>query len=279
MMNVKRAAIVALGNVAEYTEGHFAPHLDPALQCLRILADYFHHEIRERAAIALQQVAHAACLAHGGDARALPYERGDSDEKEPKAIRWTKGDVSVQLPASLAQYVQDCMGLLARLLSEDTAKSVVAVACESLNELVQDVGPAALLPRLPAIVEATVALATNAAPCQTSRAARYVDLEVRQNFDGMTSSDDPRAIPRRCRDASSDDPRGNPAAVPRRVLGRSTRQPRGGAATRPRNIHVATPRRCRDASSDDLRGNPAAVPRRILKAPSTSWVPAQVARR
>jgi len=156
-----------LGNVAEYTEGHFAPHLDPALQCLRILADYFHHEIRERAAIALQQVAHAACLAHGGDARALPYERGDSDEKEPKAIRWTKGDVSVQLPASLAQYVQDCMGLLARLLSEDTAKSVVAVACESLNELVQDVGPAALLPRLPAIVEATVALATNAAPCQT----------------------------------------------------------------------------------------------------------------
>merc|ERR1719498_1027989 len=53
MMNVKRASIVALGNLAEYTEGLFAPHLKSALECLKVLVDYFHHEIRERAAIAL----------------------------------------------------------------------------------------------------------------------------------------------------------------------------------------------------------------------------------
>ena len=39
MMNVKRASIVALGNLAEYTEGLFAPHLENALQCLKVLVD------------------------------------------------------------------------------------------------------------------------------------------------------------------------------------------------------------------------------------------------
>ena len=85
MMNVKRASIVALGNLAEYTEGLFAPHLDSALQCLKVLVDYFHHEIRERAAIALQQLVHGACLAHGGPARDPSYSAPPNDEKEPKA--------------------------------------------------------------------------------------------------------------------------------------------------------------------------------------------------
>ena len=85
MMNVKRASIVALGNLAEYTEGLFAPHLDAALECLKVLVDYFHHEIRERAAIALQQLVHGACLAHGGPARDPSYSAPPNDEKEPKA--------------------------------------------------------------------------------------------------------------------------------------------------------------------------------------------------
>mmetsp|Transcript_27463 Transcript_27463/g.82176 ORF Transcript_27463/g.82176 Transcript_27463/m.82176 type:complete len:316 (-) Transcript_27463:20-967(-) len=77
------------------------------------------------------------------------------------------------------------MGLLARLLSEDTAKSVVAVACESLNELVQDVGPAALLPRLKQIVEATVALASNQAPCQTLLGADEEDGDEDGDHDNV----------------------------------------------------------------------------------------------
>ena len=85
MMNVKRASIVALGNLAEYTEGLFAPHLKAALECLKVLVDYFHHEIRERAAIALQQLVHGACLAHGGPARDPAYAAPPNDEKEPKA--------------------------------------------------------------------------------------------------------------------------------------------------------------------------------------------------
>ncbi|KAH8097787.1 hypothetical protein JL720_700 [Aureococcus anophagefferens] len=169
MMNVKRAAIVALGNVAEYTEGHFAPHLDKSLDVLRVMVDYFHHEIRERSAIALQQLAHAACVAHGGSARALPYApRTANDDKEPVAIAWAKGDGAASLPSpQLATYVNACVGLLARLLAEDTAKSVVAVSCEALNELLGDVGPAALIPALQPIVEATLQLANKQAPCQT----------------------------------------------------------------------------------------------------------------
>ncbi|KAH8058274.1 hypothetical protein JL722_6131 [Aureococcus anophagefferens] len=140
MMNVKRAAIVALGNVAEYTEGHFAPHLDKSLDVLRVMVDYFHHEIRERSAIALQQLAHAACVAHGGSARALPYApRTANDDKEPVAIAWAKGDGAASLPSpQLATYVNACVGLLAP-------------------------GGGHGQP----IVEATLQLANKQAPCQT----------------------------------------------------------------------------------------------------------------
>lgn len=166
MMNVKRASIVAIGNLAEYTEGLFAPHLDAALQCLKVLVDYFHHEIRERAAIALQQLVHGACLAHGGSARDPAYVAPPNDEKEPQAIAWTKGE-DAPLPPQLAQFVQDCVGLLLRLIAEDTAKGVAAVACESLNELIQDCGPACIMNRLPHLLEALILLANGKAPCQT----------------------------------------------------------------------------------------------------------------
>ena len=167
MMNVKRASIVALGNLAEYTEGLFAPHLKAALECLKVLVDYFHHEIRERAAIALQQLVHGACLAHGGEARDPSYSAPPNDEKEPKAINWTKGSDEPVLPPQLAVYVQDCVGLLLRLIAEDTAKSVAAVACESLNELIQDAGPSSFMARLPQLLEALILLANGKAPCQT----------------------------------------------------------------------------------------------------------------
>ena len=169
MMNVKRASIVALGNLAEYTEGLFAPHLKSALECLKVLVDYFHHEIRERAAIALQQLVHGACLAHGGPARDPAYAAPPNDEKEPKAINWTKGSDEPVLPQQLAVYVQDCVGLLLRLIAEDTAKSVAAVACESLNELIQDAGPSSFMSRLPQLLEALILLANGKAPCRSLR--------------------------------------------------------------------------------------------------------------
>ncbi|KAH8049926.1 hypothetical protein JL722_11711 [Aureococcus anophagefferens] len=167
MMNVKRAAIVALGNVAEYTEGHFAPHLDKSLDVLRVMVDYFHHEIRERSAIALQQLAHAA--RRRGEARALPTRAADRERRQgARGHRLGQGDGAASLPSpQLATYVNACVGLLARLLAEDTAKSVVAVSCEALNELLGDVGPAALIPALQPIVEATLQLANKQAPCQT----------------------------------------------------------------------------------------------------------------
>ena len=82
-----------------------------------------------------------------------PTAAPPNDEKEPKAINWTKGD-DTQLPPQLAVYVQDCVGLLLRLIAEDTAKSVAAVACESLNELIQDAGPSSFMSRLPQLLEA-----------------------------------------------------------------------------------------------------------------------------
>ncbi|KAJ1446286.1 armadillo-type protein [Pelagophyceae sp. CCMP2097] len=171
MMNTKRSALVALGNAAEYTDGAFADHLERSLEVVKVAADYFHHEIRERAAIALQQLAHAACVVHGGALRA-PYEPpdvSDADDgaKEPPAILWAAGDGSAALPQPLAAYVDEAVRLLVKILVEDDAKSVVAIACESLNELISDVGPAAVLPQLQPFLEAVISLAKGAATCQT----------------------------------------------------------------------------------------------------------------
>ena len=144
-----------------------APHLKSALQCLKVLVDYFHHEIRERAAIALQQLGPWGLPRARGPARDPAYAAPPNDEKEPKAINWTKGSDEPVPPAQLAVYVQDCVGLLLRLIAEDTAKSVAAVACESLNELIQDAGPSSFMSRLPQLLEALILLANGKAPCQT----------------------------------------------------------------------------------------------------------------
>ncbi|KAJ8598527.1 hypothetical protein CTAYLR_001323 [Chrysophaeum taylorii] len=176
LMNVKKAAIVALGNAAEYTEGAFAGYLDQAYQVLKEMTIYFHHEIRERCAIALQQLVHAACVARAGPALADAYREGLAAQlafrkrKEPRAIKWTKGDATARLPdAGLATFADECVGLLIKLVDEDESKEVVAIACEALVELAQDVGPAALIPSNHhlAVADQVVRLAKGEATCQT----------------------------------------------------------------------------------------------------------------
>ena len=80
MMNVKRA-VVALGNLAEYTEGCL-PHLKSALECL-VLVDYFHHgcDAGDRPAAARPW----CVFGPWGPPRDPAYAAPPNDEKEPKA--------------------------------------------------------------------------------------------------------------------------------------------------------------------------------------------------
>jgi len=211
LMNVKKAAIVALGNIAEFTDGALRDHLAAALEVLKQTANYFHYEIRERSALALGQLAHAACVAGGGDMRTEAYKvpgaaatMARQIRKEPNAIEWTKGDGSAQLPDPMLQrFVDECVNALLHLLVEDTSKTVVAHACEALGDLLGDVGPAALNSRgivdnddksqgsqLDRLCKVLLDLANGTAPCQTLLNADDADDELRAAVPGAENDDD-----------------------------------------------------------------------------------------
>lgn len=198
MLNVKKAAIVALGNSAEYTDGLFAPYLEESFKVMKELSYYFHHEIRERCAIALQQLAHAACVARvGPNLLAEAYKTGQAGvlaykkRKEPRAVQWTKGQ-GVRLPDDwLANYVNECVLLLMKFLDADESKEVVAIACESIVELTQDVGPSSLLPNGHhlEIADLVVRLTQGKATCQTLLGADDDD-DLAAALGGVDGDDD-----------------------------------------------------------------------------------------
>mmetsp|Transcript_20737 Transcript_20737/g.26835 ORF Transcript_20737/g.26835 Transcript_20737/m.26835 type:complete len:1175 (-) Transcript_20737:204-3728(-) len=214
VMNLKKAAIVALGNAAEFTDGAIEKCLVKALETIKSTVNYFHHEIRERSAVVLQQLVHAACVAYGGDQRNECY-RGQiglaaaaaaTMRKEPRAIQWLKGDPNARLAnPQLQAYVDECVALLIRLLIEDTSKSVVAHACEALGDILVDVGPAILLSMAPpdpsvnngaprrfleSILDSILNLARGSASCQTLLNGDEDDEALRAAIPGAAQDDD-----------------------------------------------------------------------------------------
>ena len=147
-MNVKKAAVCALGNAAEYSGAAFAPHVQPTMECLRGAVEYIHYEIRSAAAIALQQVCAAAMAA------------------APPPAKWAKGSPSPINPD--AQRVVDAAVqlLVERLINSDTAKSVVATACEAMKETIDGVGPAAILPVFDRLMDLLEKLIAGQSTCQ-----------------------------------------------------------------------------------------------------------------
>ena len=207
MMNVKKAAIVALGNVAEFTDGALVDHLGPSLEVMQLSLLYLISDIRERSAVALAQLVHGACVARGGDKRNEVFNTPGAamalarqTRKEPKAIAWTKGDASLRLDPMLQRYIDECIKCLINLLIVDTSKTVVANACEALGDLLADVGPAALMHdssndrSLDKLCKAVLDLANGASACQTllhgDDAALDNDPAFRAAIPGATADDD-----------------------------------------------------------------------------------------
>lgn len=199
MLNVKKAAIVALGNAAEYTDGAFVLYLEKSFDVLKEMTLYFHHEIRERCAIALQQLVHAACVARAGPLLSEVYRNGQASEvafkkrKEPRAIQWTKGDSGARLlDNALAKFVDDCVRLLLKFLDEDESKEVVAISCEALVELVQDVGPASLVPQNHhlAMADLIIQLTQGKATCQTLLGADNDESDLADRLGVKDDNDD-----------------------------------------------------------------------------------------
>jgi importin-4 len=128
-INNKKAALTAVGAMAEYTKESFAPYLESTLDTLivdQMGALYsFHDIIRAEALECLPQLVCVACHATG--VTALP----------------NKLQVIV-LPDLTAEIVRTAMKYLLLAMAEDEAKGPVSTALESVRSIIARVGVACL---------------------------------------------------------------------------------------------------------------------------------------
>jgi hypothetical protein len=150
LLEVKKGAITALGEMASHTGTSFCPHLEESMQVLQKAATNWHPLIKCEVADAFPSLIIPSIAA---------YHNGE--------IEWKKGDLSG--PNPLSAHTQAIVGaviqeLLAMMLDED--KSVVSKACEALQSLIELCGPHAMAPVANELLEITHSLLNKTAACQ-----------------------------------------------------------------------------------------------------------------
>eukprot|EP00903_Cladosiphon_okamuranus_P009337 g8905.t1 len=125
VLDKKKAALVALGSLAEHAPLAFYPHLPLAMETLNDQVDYWHGEVRAAVCSCLEWMVHVA------------------NKVFPPEQEWQRGQ-----PSPLSQVTGGVCGkvveLLLKFMSEDPEPQVVAVACQGLKGVVEMVGPAAI---------------------------------------------------------------------------------------------------------------------------------------
>ena len=151
LLEAKKGAITAIGEMAAHTGSAFVPHLEEVMEVLADAArNHWHPLIKSEVAEALpSMVVPSVAAYHGGE------------------ISWEKGDVSGANPMS-----QHTVAITAAVLNElilllkDDDKTTVGKACEGVQSVIELVGPHALLPVAADCLKSTHELLTRKAPCQ-----------------------------------------------------------------------------------------------------------------
>jgi hypothetical protein len=157
LLEVKKGAITALGEMAAHTGTHFCPHLEISMQVLQKAANNWHPLIKAEVAEAMPSLI-VPCIA--------AYHSGE--------IQWKKGDVETTTTTNTTTMSQHTATIVAAVLQEELAlmkddeKSVVSKACEAIQSVIELCGPPALLPVLNETLQCTLEILTKMAPCQTA---------------------------------------------------------------------------------------------------------------
>lgn len=152
LLEVKKGAITAVGEMAAHTGSAFCPHLESVMQVLQKAATNWHPLIKSEVADALPNLVVPSVSA---------YHNGD--------LQWTKGDISGASPMSehTAAIVGAVLVELIALMKDDD-KTTVAKACEGIQSVVELCGPHALVPIANQCMSNTHDLLTKVAPCQAA---------------------------------------------------------------------------------------------------------------
>lgn len=151
LMEVKKGAITALGEMGAHCGTDFCPYLEVCMKSLEEAASNWHPLIKSEAADAMPSMIVPSIAA---------YHNGE--------ISWTKGDVTGSSPLSphTAALVH-CVLKQEIVLMQDDDKGTVGKACEAVQSVIEICGPHALVPHLNECLGNAHLLLTKSAPCQT----------------------------------------------------------------------------------------------------------------
>lgn len=152
LLEVKKGAITAVGEMSAHTGAAFCPHLEAVMQVLQKAASNWHPLIKSEVADAMPNLVIPSIAA---------YHNGE--------INWTKGDTSGANPMS-----QHTTAIVSAVLTElialmkDDDKTTVAKSCEGVQSVIELCGPHALTPLAQNCMQCSHDLLTKNAPCQVS---------------------------------------------------------------------------------------------------------------
>jgi hypothetical protein len=147
MLEAKKGAITALGEMAAHTGASFCPHLEESVKVLQKAATNWHPLIKTAVAEALPSMVAPSIAA---------YDEGE--------IKWKKGDINSPTPFSMP-IVSAVLTVLITLM-EDDDKETVGKACEGIQNVIELCGPHALVPVANDCLQKTHDLLCKKAPCQ-----------------------------------------------------------------------------------------------------------------
>jgi hypothetical protein len=148
LLETKKGAITALGEMASHTGAAFCPHLEESMQVLQKAAKNWHPLIKCAVAEALPSLVAPSIAA---------YHEGE--------IKWTKGDLNSPGPVASMMIASAVLNELIALM-EDDDKETVGKACEGIQSVIEQCGPQALVPVANDCLQKTHELLCKQAPCQ-----------------------------------------------------------------------------------------------------------------
>ncbi|KAG5193038.1 armadillo-type protein [Tribonema minus] len=147
-LDKKKAALLALGGLAEFAPAPFEPHLQAVMECLRANTESWHSEIRSEVCNCLKSVAGVSVAVH-----------------PPAEEEWVAGQ-TIPLHPHTTQLTSAVVMLLLKVMKEDVDSAVVAHACAALGGVLAQIGPMALTPHLNETMQLVAQFLTGKAPCQ-----------------------------------------------------------------------------------------------------------------
>jgi len=162
MLDAKKCAITALGEMAGHCEADFLPYLETSMETLKNASEYWHPTIVEETLGVLPSLVVCSIAGHhanadgdgdgDGDGAKVPFENGEIGEASP-------------MSAHTAAVCAAVMNVIVPFLDGNEA-STVSAACSAIQSVLELCGPHALIPHATFVLPILLDLAKSKHKCQ-----------------------------------------------------------------------------------------------------------------